>query len=97
MLTNSSVFAHANLRMASDVCMFYSGVRDIEPRPATHAARRVFFLRGESVSREEQGAVAVHAADLPCVRAHLARSDIRSQQCALARAPSPARVCRRLL
>lgn len=75
------------VRAVSDVCLSYSGVRDIEPRSASYAARRVFFLRGESVSREEQGAMAVYEADLPCVRAYVARSDICSKQCALARAP----------
>lgn len=71
--------------------MFFSGVRDIESRAASHAARWVLVLRGESFPREEQGAVAVHASHLSRVRSHVARPDLRVEQRALARAPDGAR------
>lgn len=74
------------MRLLIETGGVFSGVRDIKSREAAHAARRVFILRGEGVSGEEQGAVAVHAADVQGVRAHAARSYICAKQRALARA-----------
>lgn len=54
------------------VVVFYSGIRHIKSRAAAYATRWVFVLRGESLSREEQGAVALYPAYLSCIRAHAA-------------------------
>lgn len=77
----------------SDGCdNVFSWVRDIESWKETYAAWGFFILCGKGVSREEQSALAVYAADVQGVRAHVARPHLRAEQRALARAARGAAV-----